>query len=118
MTNTATPQFDWTPMAEDRRLYITKPAMVHEFRPLPVEDHRCTLEYRRVDGRTLRREIVIQSVRQTPTPAVIVAAHEPGASRDDIAEYRVHRMIALTGSDGIRIPPLDYLREKLGIWIE
>jgi hypothetical protein len=91
--------------------------MVHEFRPILVDDHPCTLEYRRVDGKELLRRIVILHVRQA-RQSVLVAARTDGAAADDIAEYRVHRMVALTGSDGVRMQPIAYLREHLGIWIE
>jgi hypothetical protein len=121
MTDSAdsgTPQtFDWTPIPAERMLFIARPAMVHEFRPIDVAAHRCTLEYRRVDDVVLRREVEILHVRQI-SRSVIVAARTLGAGADEIPEYRVHRIVAITGRDGVRMPPIDYLRRHLGIDIE
>jgi hypothetical protein len=64
----------------------------------------------------LKREVVLLDARNA-TYSVLVRAYTIGGPKSHVAEYRVHRMKAITGRDGLRLDPRAYLNRNLGLVI-
>lgn len=108
---------DWTPPPAETVLRIVAPTLPGRKRTHDLGGHQCLLEYQNANGTILRRQVILLDARDA-THSVLIRAYTVGGPKSTVAEYRVHRMISITGGDNQRRDPRDYLRERLGLVIE
>lgn len=106
---------EWQPPNVVQR--IVAPALAGRKRVHDLGSHQCLLEYEDFHGRLLRRQVMLLDARNA-TYSVLVRAYTVGGPKSHVAEYRVHRMKAITGRDGQRLEPCAYLRRAFGLVIE
>jgi len=114
---TVTTKDDWIPPPAETVLRIVAPQLparqwIHE-----LGGHECLLEYQNADGRFLKRTIAMLDARNA-SYSVLIRAYTVGGEKSRVAEYRVHRMQSLTGRDGAKRRPIDYLSENFGLIIK
>ena len=108
---------DWTPPPPETVLQIIAPVLPGRKRTHDLRQHQCLLEYENANGRLLRRHVVLLDARNV-TYSVLVRAYTVGEPKSHVAEYRVHRMKSITGPDGRRMAPIEYLSAMFGLLIK
>lgn len=106
---------DWQPPEHVRQ--IVAPALAGRRRLYDLGSHQCLVEYETATGQRLRRQLVMLDARNA-TYSILIRAHFVGQPKSSAIEYRVHRMLSITGPDGTPHDPATYLRRAFGLVIE